>query len=65
MMPDSSVEIAEHPLHPDGEETVFGARWNAGTIRLNAEHLEALKAGKTLLLDVQSEYLLNLQLETT
>ena len=62
---ESSVEIAEQPLHPDGEEAVFGERWTAGTIRLSAEHLEALKAGKTLLLDVQAEYLLNLQLATT
>jgi|GEM_PF-6839783 len=62
---ESLVEIAEQPvyLNHTGEETVFGERWNGGTIRLNAEHLEALKAGKTLLLDVQAEYLLNLQLE--
>jgi len=51
----------------DVEETCqpFGKRYGQQLIRLSAEHLAALHAGKLLALDDQSEYVVFIGLEKT
>lgn len=42
----------------DGADTPFGRRWGGEVVTLAADHLAALKTGKTLALDVRNEYIL-------
>lgn len=44
-------------------KTPFGVRWSDETITLTMEHIEALKGGKCIALDVESEYVVFLRLE--
>ena len=39
-----------------GAKTPFGQRWGGDVFKLTDEHLAALRAGQTLALDVQGEY---------
>jgi hypothetical protein len=51
------VLVVDRPFDAaDGADTPFGRRWEGGTITLTAEHLAALKNGKTLALDIRDEY---------
>ena len=45
----------------DGADTPFGHRWGGDVAKLTPAHLAAIKAGKTLALDVQNEYVLFVQ----
>lgn len=41
----------------------FGKRWGQEKLTLKSEHLEALRSGRLLALDVYSEYVVFLELE--
>ena len=45
----------------NGAETPFGHRWGGEVFSLSREHLDVLTAGRTLALDVQSEYVVFLK----
>jgi len=42
----------------DGADTPFGCRWGGESVNLTPAHLTALKAGKTLTIDVRDEYVM-------
>jgi hypothetical protein len=56
------VEIVSQPFDPETTVGPFGQRWGGQVIRLDSEHIAALQAGQTLALDVQSEYVVFVQL---
>jgi predicted nuclease of restriction endonuclease-like (RecB) superfamily len=61
-----SVRIMDQPFDvADGADTPFGRRWGGDVVTLTPEHLAAIKAGKTLALDVRDEYVLFAQAENT
>lgn len=45
----------------DGAATPFGKRWGGDVIHLFPGHLAALRAGQTLAVDVQEEYVIFLK----
>jgi len=46
---------------PDDEErSPFGKRWGQQVVKLTAEHLQSLQAGKIIALDAQGEYVVYL-----
>jgi predicted nuclease of restriction endonuclease-like (RecB) superfamily len=52
-----SIAIVPAPFDAaDGADTPFGRRWGGEVATLASAHMAALKAGKTLALDVRSEY---------
>ncbi len=55
------VRIVDAPFATEGADTPFGPRWDGGTVTLSSDHLEALRNGKTLALDVRDEYVLFLR----
>ncbi len=57
------VAIVDQPFSVDETEQPFGKRWGGECFTLNAEHLTALQAGKTLALDVQNEYVTFVRLQ--
>jgi len=57
------VRIVDAPFDTDGAETLFGQRWDGGSTTLTFEHLDALRKGKTLALDVREEYVAFLRAE--
>ncbi len=59
MSPKSTVAIVHAPFDAsNGAETPFGRRWGGDVATLTPDHLAAIKTGKTLALDVLSEYVL-------
>lgn len=58
---DPSVAILPAPVEPSASP--FGKRYAAQTITLTPAHLAALRAGQTLALDIQDEYVAHLRLE--
>jgi hypothetical protein len=44
-------------------KTPFGVRWRSETITLSIKHIEALKNGKYIAVDVEKEYVIFLKLE--
>jgi hypothetical protein len=58
--------IVNEPFDPYELEnkTPFGTRWGGEIITLKIEHLEALKEGKYIAIDVEREYVAFLRLET-
>jgi hypothetical protein len=58
----TNMLIVDKPFDADGNETPFGPRWGGERFTLTAEHLAALQAGKTIALDVMSEYAVFLKL---
>jgi len=62
-MTDETIAIVEHTFDPAETELPFGKRWGGELFRLSSEHLEALQSGKTLALDVMSEYVTFIALE--
>lgn len=62
-MTDEYIAIVEGTFEPEETELPFGKRWGGELFRLSAEHLEALQSGKTLALDVMSEYVTFIALE--
>lgn len=47
----------------NGAETPFGHRWGGDVFSLTSEHLEIIRSGQTLALDVMSEYVVFLKAE--
>lgn len=58
------VAIVDQPFSVDGQDTIFGQRWGGECFTLTSEHLAALRAGKTLALDVQNEYVTFVRLQS-
>jgi hypothetical protein len=51
-------------MDPLDGDTVFGQRWGSGEcIRITAKELNALIEGKIIAVDVESEYVVYLQLD--
>lgn len=60
----STLERVAAPFDvSNGAETPFGHRWGGDVFSLSNEHLESLRIGQTLALDVMSEYVVFLKLE--
>jgi len=62
-MADEYIAIVEGAFEPEETEFPFGKRWGGELFRLSPEHLAALQSGKTLALDVMSEYVTFIALE--
>lgn len=58
----SSAMIVDTPFEV-GEETPFGLRWGGKVIMLSEEHLDALKDGRYVAIDVENEYVEFLMME--
>jgi hypothetical protein len=56
-----TVVILDAPIDVEITESPFGKRYMGADVQLNAKHLEALKAGKTLAVDVMNEYVVFLK----
>lgn len=62
----TGIRIVDQPFDAtDGADTPFGQRWGGDVAKLTPAHLAAIKAGKTLALDVQNEYVLFVRNEST
>lgn len=58
----STLESVAEPFDAsNGAETPFGHRWGGDVFTVTNEHLEALRTGQTLALDVMSEYVVFLK----
>lgn len=55
--------IIDTPFEVD-EQTPFGLRWGGKVITLTQEHLDALRDGRYVAIDVENEYVEFLKLET-
>lgn len=62
---EASILIVDASFSVDGNATPFGQRWGGECFTLTAEHLIALQTGKTLVLDVQNEYVTFVRLEAS
>jgi len=62
MQHEPTVAITKDYVSADEGNTVFGKRWGSQIITIDAEQLAALQQGQYLALDVQSEYVVYLQL---
>ncbi|WP_367026870.1 hypothetical protein ABZN20_04330 [Methylococcus sp. ANG] len=60
---DPRIAIVDAPFDCDESERPFGKRWRQETITLTAAHVEALRQGKLLAVDVQEEYVVYLKLD--
>ncbi|MFZ4398356.1 MAG: PDDEXK nuclease domain-containing protein, partial [Kiritimatiellia bacterium] len=61
-----AIRILDQPFDAtDGADTPFGHRWGGDVVKLTPAHLDAIKGGKTLALDVQNEYVLFVHAEPT
>lgn len=60
----SGIAIFDQPFSIDETEQPFGKRWGGECFTLTPEHLAALRAGKTLALDVQNEYVTFVRLQS-
>ena len=56
-----NVKIIDQIFECNGKETPFGNRWGGEVLTLSKDHIDALLNGKTLALDVQSEYVVFLK----
>ena len=56
MITDKTIAIVDAVFNTDKTEQPFGKRWGGDSFTLTAEHLEALKNGKVIALDIMSEY---------
>lgn len=62
----TGIRIVDQPFDAtDGADTPFGQRWSGDVAQLTPAHLAAIKAGKTLAVDVQNEYVLFVRSEST
>jgi hypothetical protein len=63
MKNDERIAVVEKPYDVTERESPFGQRWRDEIVTLTYNHLEALKSGKSLALDVQGEYEVFLRLD--
>lgn len=62
----AGIHIVDQPFDAtDGAATPFGRRWGGDVAKLTPAHLAAIKAGKTVAVDVQNEYVLFVRSEPT
>lgn len=61
MKVDERIAVVKKPYDVTEKESPFGQRWRDEVITLTDENLQALKAGKSLALDVQGEYVVFLR----
>ena len=61
--PEPRVTVVDAVQDVEGTERPFGKRWRQEEVTLNADHLDALRQGKYLALDVQEEYVVFLKLD--
>ena len=59
---DPRIAIVDTVCDVEESEQPFGKRWRQELVTLKIEHLAALQAGKLLALDVQSEYVMFVQM---
>lgn len=58
----TTIEIVDSPFNATcGAPTPFGNRWGGDVFSLSSKHLEILRYGQTLALDVMNEYVVFLQ----
>ncbi|HUW39982.1 MAG TPA: hypothetical protein VMV90_03160 [Rectinemataceae bacterium] len=60
---DPRLAIVEAAHDSEASELPFGKRWNHETVTMRPEHLEALRQGRLVALDVQAEYVVYLRLD--
>ena len=60
--PDRRLAIVDVPYDSDTSDLPFGKRWRDETVTLLPEHLEALRQGKLVVVDIQAEYVVYLKL---
>lgn len=60
---DSRIAIVAVPFDCEESEQPFGKRWRQETITLTDAHIEALRQGELLAVDVQGEYVAYLKLD--
>ena len=60
---DPRIAIVDAPFDCDESERPFGKRWRQETISLTAAHIEALRRGQLVAVDVQQEYVVYLKLD--
>ncbi len=58
-----TIAIVDSATDVDLTDKPFGKRWGQEKLILKPEHLEALRSGKLLALDVYSEYVVFLELD--
>jgi hypothetical protein len=56
------LAIVDVAYDSDTSDLPFGKRWRDETVTLLPEHLEALRQGKLVAVDIQAEYVLYLKL---
>jgi len=61
---DPRLDVVEAALDCDNSEQPFGKRWRQETISLTETHIEALRQGKCVAVDVQGEYVVYLKLDS-
>lgn len=59
---DQRAVVTDTPINADDGDTVFGKRWGSEIICMTPEQIEALRQGRYIALDIQSEYVVYLQL---
>ncbi|MBN2358783.1 MAG: hypothetical protein JXR83_04975 [Deltaproteobacteria bacterium] len=63
MVPYARVEIVDQVCDVEDSGRPFGKRWHQEEVRLGQQHLEALRAGKVVAIDVQEEYVVFVRLD--
>jgi hypothetical protein len=63
MKPDLRIAVVDAVSNVEESHQPFGKRWQQEEIILDAGHLDALRQGKHLALDVQGEYVVFLKLD--
>lgn len=62
--PTKSIAIVESPFDATDEvQTPFGHRWGGQIFTLSHQHLESIRYGQSLALDVMGEYVVFLKME--
>ncbi|HUX08307.1 MAG TPA: hypothetical protein VMX35_13450 [Acidobacteriota bacterium] len=60
---DPRLAVVDAARDSEASELPFGKRWNHETVTLKPEHLEALRQGRLVAVDVQAEYVVYLKLD--
>ena len=57
------VAIVDEVFDYDTSNKPFGKRWDSQLVRLTPKHIDALRSGKLLAIDVRLEYVVYLEME--
>ena len=63
MKQDDRIAIVEKPYDVLEKGSPFGERWGDEVVTLTDDHLQAVKSGKSLAVDVRGEYVVFLRLD--